>query len=219
MQSKTKHDILLPPEINYIIPGINEVKCISHKQTLSLVLGSCVSTVFIAKSDKYYLAANHIVIATPKGKSIVTKKSASQQVDEILDLFINELKIEKKNIKCLHLVGAGSHNPNLQFNVHHQNVTDSLEILQERKYVPLFQDTGSYFVSNFSIYKNNLSVFIENRDIEKHISYTINIDEIINVFEHQRDKFPTSGLESFSTGFEHLIDQNAITFITGAKAR
>ncbi len=210
---------LLNKNEHYCLPGLNEIKCITSDQTLSLALGSCISTVFIGKNDTYYLAANHIVIAKPHRESIVAKRSAEEQICEIDSLFRDDLKIDKNNILCLYLIGAGTRKAGRDFTVPIDNIIESMKILGKLDYPLLFHDTGSYFFATFSLQNDKLSVFIENKFKNAHLSFIIDLKMLFSAIGRELPVQSISALAPHSEGFEKLVDANIITFITGDKSR
>ncbi len=210
---------LLPEKEQYCIPGLNEVRCVTDNQTMSLSLGSCISTVFIGRSDRYYLAANHIVIAKPQRGSILATKSALEQINEIDTLFRNDLHIDKNSIICLYLIGAGSRNEKKEFTVPIHNIIESMKILNDLNYPLLFHDTGSYFFATFSLKDRLLSIFIENKFRKTHISFMLDLDKFFPVIERGMYIQSISALEPRNEGFEHLVREEAIVCITGDKRR
>jgi chemotaxis receptor (MCP) glutamine deamidase CheD len=210
---------IVPPAERYCFPRPNEIKFISNKQTLSLALGSCISTVFIGRNDKYILAANHIVIANPYDKSIIATKSAREQIEEILQIYEELYNIKSNDIRCFHIVGGGSKNIDSSFKVHIDNIIVSKKILKEKGFDIMFEDTKSYCIADYSLYKNNLSVFIENSIIKSHITFTIDLDRLFELKDIDKSILPAVALMPNNTGFEYFIDNKIIVFITGARER
>jgi chemotaxis receptor (MCP) glutamine deamidase CheD len=203
----------------YFIVGPNEVIFITTRQTLSVVLGSCISTVFIGKGDQYVLAANHIVIAIPNEMSVIAKKSARTQINEMIHIYKSEYNISLENLRCLHLVGAGKKLSNESFLVHEKNITDTSAILSSLGIMVLFNDTGSHMNATYSIYNNYLGVFVENMLNASHISFTIDLDGLYSVDLTGSELFPASPLLFNNPGFEFLVGKKVIDDITGDKKR
>jgi len=211
---------ILSSDQRYSIPGLNQIMFISHKQTLSLVLGSCVSTVFIGKSeDNYLLAANHIVIADQKGKSIVATKDAQMQIDLIIEIYIENYGIKRENLTCLHLIGGGFRGDDKSSNINRRNIDITKGILEDMKIPLIFQDTGSYFVSNYSMYGGNISFFVENKFEDIHFSFVINLEELLLSKKINSVLLPASAINPLNAGFENLAEAKIISFITGEKTR
>ncbi len=210
---------VLPPEERYCIPKLNEVRCIGHRQTMSLVLGSCVSTVFVGGDDPYVVAANHIVIANPREGSIVATKSAQAQIDEILEVFKNAFGITMDRIYCLHLIGAGRNLESNSFRVPEENVREAMRILADNELGLIFQDTGSAFFATYSLFKTELAVFIENKHLKEHISFTIDLLRLQRLNLSAKNFAPASALSPGDPSFECLVREGAITFITGRRGR
>lgn len=202
----------------YCFTGPNEVKFITGRQTMSIVLGSCISTVFIGKKEGYILAANHIVIAEPNKDSIVAKKGAQTQIDEIFDIFKNAFDLEKEDIRCLHVLGSGKKVSGESFSVHTNNVIAVSNILDNNNFIPVFNDTDSHFFASYSISEKNLSIFIENKITPSHISITLNLDNLFNLKQEDYELLPASMLVK-NKSFESLVEKEVITFITGKKNR
>ncbi len=209
---------ILPKSERYSILHLNEIKVISHGQTLAMVLGSCVSTIFIAKHNTdFYLAANHIVIANPKIAS-GPMLSAENQINIILELFQQNFDIKPAELLCFHLIGGGAKNFNHKFAVHLDNQQITQTILTEKKYTLFFQDVGSYYTANYSIYKNNLATFVENKFIKRHFSFILDLNLL---FEQNLENYrlPASVIKPGDPGFEQLVTNKVITSITGERNR
>ncbi len=213
------YEQILPPDEHYCIPRINEIRFTGHRQTLSLVLGSCISTVFVGGEGPFMVAANHIVIANPRDGSIVATKSAQKQIDEIVDIYDNAFGIKRDNICCLHLIGAGSRSEKDSFRVPEENIREAEKILRENGLKILFRDTGSYFFSTYSLYKTNLAVFIENIMLMEHITFTIDLQKIFNRNICECELLPSSALACRHPGFEYLVSEGVVTSITGPRSR
>ncbi|MCP4130264.1 MAG: hypothetical protein GY754_04715 [bacterium] len=214
-----KYKQIVPPHEKYCMPGPNEIKFISSNQTLSLVLGSCVSTVFVGKKDNYILAANHILLAKPHAESIAATKGAQEQVDEIISVFQDAYGIPLKDLYCLYVVGGGKKLSGISFNVHIKNLTETQAVLDQYKLPSLFNDTGSYFFSTYSISKKSLSIFIENKNTNTHISFIIDLDELFRQDPRQHSFLPASALDPENKGFNSFNKQEIIVFVTGARNR
>jgi chemotaxis receptor (MCP) glutamine deamidase CheD len=204
---------------NYIIPGPNKVGIISHQQTLSLIMGSCISTVLIGRNAKsFFLAANHIVIAQPGPHSIAATKNADEQIDEIITLMQKE-SIDKDDLCCFHLIGGGQKSRRENFTVPEKNIHYSIQSLGARNIPILFCDTGSHFFATYSLYNNNLSVFIEDRLQNIHISFALNLAVLFDNLPILKTALPGIPLQSADLLFETLIEKNIIFFVTGEKLR
>ncbi|HNW28368.1 MAG TPA: hypothetical protein PKN50_07830 [Spirochaetota bacterium] len=212
-----------PPIINtsekYLLPGPDQVRFATQGQTLSLVLGSCISTVFIARSSEYVLAANHIMIAREHHPGIIAKKSARQQIDEILKAYHEVLKIPDNDILCLHLVGAGKKVNDNTFWVHDENIAETRTVLAEKNIVPLFDDTRSYYFATYSLGGDDISVFIEDKLGGAHLSYIIDLKKLFSLELQQLYDLPASALKPCNRGFEKFVELGAIVFITGERNR
>ena len=210
---------VLPPEEHYCIPKLNEIRFVGHRQTLSLVLGSCISTVFVGGSGPFVIAANHIVIANPREGSIIATKSAQEQIDEILDVYDRAFGICRDDICCLHLIGAGSKSGKTEFRVPEENIREVKKILGDNSFRVMFNDTGSYFFATYSLYETNLAVFIENKMKKEHISFTIDLKRMIRKEVCDSALLPASSLVRSDPGFEYLVSEGVISFITGSRDR
>jgi chemotaxis receptor (MCP) glutamine deamidase CheD len=210
---------ILPKEERYCMPNLNEVKIIGNQQSISLVLGSCISTVFIGRGEQTVLAANHIVIANQSLYHSNGLKDASQQISEILEVFKEVYKIPHDKIFCFHVLGAGKKVNDVTFMIPEENIQETYRILLDKKVPVLFNDTGSHIYANFSINDSFLSVFIENKFQKKHISYLIDIEKMCAIKNELFDLFPVSAIEPNNKGFEALVKKSVITFITGNKNR
>jgi len=210
---------ILPPEERYCIPKLNEIRFIGHRQTMSLVLGSCVSTVFVGGDDPFIVAANHIVIANPREGSIVATKGARAQIDEIIAVYEGAFGIARDRICCLHLIGAGSKPGMESFSVPGDNVREAVRILGDNGLGLVFHDTGSFFFATYSLYKTNLAVFIENRHLDEHVSFTVDLPRLQRLNSCAKDRVPASALSPGDPSFEGLVGEGVITFITGRRGR
>ena len=210
---------VLPPDEHYCIPKLNEIRFVGHRQTLSLVLGSCISTVFVGGSGPFVIAANHIVIANPREGSIVATKSAQEQIDEIVHVYDKAFGIGRDDICCLHLIGAGSKSGNTEFRVPEENIREVKKILGDNSFRVMFNDTGSYFFATYSLYETNLAVFIENKIKKEHISFTIDLKGMMHRGACSSALLPASSLIRSDPGFEYLVSEGIISFITGSRDR
>jgi hypothetical protein len=210
---------VLPPEEHYCIPKLNEIRFIGHRQTLSLVLGSCISTVFVGGSGPFVVAANHIVIANPREGSIVATKSAQEQIDEIVGVYEQAFGIGRNDICCLHLIGAGSKSGNKEFRVPEENIREAEKILAGNSFNVMFKDTGSYFFATYSLFKTGLAVVIENKMKMEHISFTIDLERMIRHNVCDSALLSASALARSDPGFEYLVSEGVISFITGSRDR
>ncbi|HOD15465.1 MAG TPA: hypothetical protein PK307_01750 [Spirochaetota bacterium] len=203
----------------YVLPGPDEVRFISSGQTLSLVLGSCISTVFVARGDQYILAANHIMIAREREPGIIAKKSARRQIDDILTAFRDDFGIPDHGYRCLHLVGAGNKGADNNFRVHSENISETMSVLDEKGIPVLFDDTWSHYFATYSIDRKSMSVFIEDKLAEVHLSYIIDLDRLFSLDYSRELPLPASALKARDPGFEELVSRGAIVFVTGEKNR
>jgi chemotaxis receptor (MCP) glutamine deamidase CheD len=203
----------------YVLPGPDQVRFISSGQTLSLVMGSCISTVFVARGDQYILAANHIMIARERESGVIAKKSARRQIDDILTAFHDDFGIPDDGFRCLHLVGAGKKGTDKLFRVHSENIAVTMSVLKEKGIPVLFNDTWSHYFATFSIDRKSMSVFIEDKLTEVHLSYILDLDRLFSLDLSQELPLPASALKSRDPGFEELVSRGAIVFITGEKNR
>lgn len=213
-------EYILPQDQRYSIAGLNKIMFISHKQTLSLVLGSCVSTVIIGRSaGKNILAANHIVIADPEKNSVVASKNAKTQIETIVEIYRKHYGIEVSDLLCLHLVGGGTKNTSGVFDIHIRNTEISKSILKELDIPVVFQDTGSFFNATYSIFENNISVFTENTTDGIHFSFVMNLDLLYEAAAQKRIKKTASAVAPANPEFEFLAESGVITLITGERKR
>ena len=213
---------ILPTGSNYANVKVNEIKFIQSKQTLVLVLGSCVSTVFIGKKDNYILAANHIFIAEPMSSSSGKPKSAKVLIDGIFTTFEQKFGINSNELICLYLIGGGNKKGKKEFTVNIKNINISKKIVRDNNFDILIEDVRNYYSSSFSISENQLSIFVENMTQNTHISFIIDLDKLFNLFNQEnRDLpfLPVSALGPDNAGFEKFIDKKIITFVTGEKNR
>jgi hypothetical protein len=215
---KIKSDIINPPE-KYLLPGPDQIRFAEAGQTLSLVLGSCISTVFIGRSSDYIVSANHIMIAREHSFGVIAKKSARQQIDEILSTYHDEFRIPDEDIRCLHLVGAGKKVNDTTFHIHDENIEETRMVLSEKNFIPLFDDTRSYYFATYSLSGSDISVFIEDKLGNTHMSYIIDLDRLFSLDVRHLSSMPASALKPRNKGFEELVDCGAIVFITGEKNR
>jgi hypothetical protein len=203
----------------YLMPGPDQVRFASVGQTLSLVLGSCISTVFIGRNSGYILSANHIMIAREHHVGVIAKKSARQQIDEILDIYHDELRIPDADIRCLHLVGAGKKVSDETFRVHDENIAETRAVLSEKSIIPLFDDTRSYYFATYSLSGSDISVFIEDKLGNTHLSYIIDLQKLFSLDLRHLPNLPASALKPCNRGFEEFVELGAIVFITGERNR
>jgi chemotaxis receptor (MCP) glutamine deamidase CheD len=210
---------ILPETERYCMPNLNEVRFIGNNQTISLVLGSCISTVFIGRGDKTVIAANHIVIANNDSSYSNNIKSANTQIGEILEVFREVYHIPMSNIFCFHVLGAGKKVNDDTFMIPEENILETYKILSEKKVQVLCNDTGSHIYATFSLSNSIISVFIENKFQKKHISYSIDINKMYKAGKELFKFFPVSAIEPNNQGFEILINKSIITFITGNRSR
>lgn len=213
-----KSDIINPIE-KYLLPGPDQIRFAKAGQTLSLVLGSCISTVFIGRNSGYIVSANHIMIARERSFGVIAKKSARRQIDEILNTYHGELGIPDGEIRCLHLVGAGKKVNDPTFRVNDDNIEETRAVLSEKNIIPIFDDTRSYYFTTYSLSGCDMSVFIEDKLGNIHISYIIDLDKLFSLELRQLSGLPASALKPRNRGFEELVDSGAIVFITGEKNR
>jgi chemotaxis receptor (MCP) glutamine deamidase CheD len=221
MKKPERFSEILPVNERYCMPGLNEVRFIGDRQTMSIVMGSCVSTVFVGRNeDGYALAANHIVIASPRWESVVATKTAAEQIEDILTIYKNAYDIDANSICCIHLIGAGHKNSGTNFAVPAINISTSKDILNECGIPLVFEDTGSYFFGTYSIHGEQLSVFIEDKIKERHKSYILDLNVLFDLLFLNNDfgkNLHASVLAGVNPGFEFLVANNAITFITGER--
>jgi hypothetical protein len=203
----------------YLLPGPDQVRFAAQGQTLSLVLGSCISTVFIGRYNGYILSANHIMIAREHNAGIIAKKSARQQIDEILCTYHDEFHIPDSEIRCLHLIGAGKKVNNDAFHVHDENINETWTVLSEKNVTPLFDDTRSYYFATYSLSGDEMSVFIEDKLGGSHLSYIIDLKKLFSLDVRAMADIPASALKPYNKGFEEFVRLGVIVFITGEKNR
>jgi chemotaxis receptor (MCP) glutamine deamidase CheD len=203
----------------YVLPGPDQVRFISGGQTLSLVMGSCISTVFVARKDRYILAANHIMIARERDTALIAKKSARRQIDDILDAFRDDFGIDNDAFRCLHLVGAGKKSADSTFHVHSENISETLAVLEEKSIPLLFNDTWSHYFATYSMDAGRMSVFIEDKLADAHLSYILDLERLFNLDLTEKLPLPASALKANDPGFEELVNRGVIVFITGEKNR
>ncbi len=201
------------------MPGPDQVRFAVAGQTLSLVLGSCISTVFIGRNSGYIVSANHIMIARERNYGVIAKKSARQQIDEILNTYHEEFRIPDEEIRCLHVVGAGKKVNDTSFRVHDENIEETRLVLSEKNIITLFDDTRSYYFATYSLSGGDLSVFIEDKLGNTHMSYIIDLDKLFSLYLQKLSGLPASALKPRNRGFEEFVDHGAIVFITGEKNR
>ena len=186
---------------------------------MSLVMGSCISTVFVARKDRYILSANHIMIARERETALIAKKSARRQIDEILDAFRDDFQVGKDDFRCLHLVGAGKKSADSTFRVHSENISETLAVLEEKGIPLLFDDTWSHYFATYSIDGGRMSVFIEDKLAETHLSYILDLERLFDLDLTEKLPLPASALKAKDPGFEELVNRGVIVFITGEKNR
>ncbi|TFH41171.1 MAG: hypothetical protein E4G96_06035 [Chrysiogenales bacterium] len=205
---------------SYVMPGPNQVRFISNGQTLYLVLGSCISSVLIGKNeDRYFATANHIMIAKEHKSAIIAMKSAKNQIEEMLVFFDKKYRVVRDRIRCLHLVGAGSKVSDTSFHVHHDNIMETRSVLEREGIDILFEDTGSYYFATYSIRDKHISVFVENRLSNTHLSYIIDMEQLFSLDVGSCLALPASGLKPGNRGFEELVERGIVIFITGERSR
>lgn len=214
-----KVSTIINSDEKYLMPAPDQVRFASEGQTLSLVLGSCISTVFIARSDRYILSANHIMIARERHSGIIAKKSARMQIDEILDTLHDEFHIPDADIRCLHLIGAGKKISDDTFRIHDENISETRKVLSEKSITPLFDDTRSYYFATYSLSGHDMSVFIEDKLGNSHLSYIIDLQKLFSLDLNHLAHLPASALKPCNLGFEDFVAQGAIVFITGERNR
>ncbi len=210
---------ILPENERYCMPNLNEVKFIGNNQTISLVLGSCISTVFIGRGDRTILAANHIVIASHDHNYSSRLKDANEQIGEILEVFHEVYEIPLSKIFCFHVIGAGKKVNDVTFMVPEENILETYRVLYEKKIEALFNDTGSHIYATFSISDSILSVFVENKFQKKHISYAVDLDKMFSLGNDLFKFFPVSAIEPNNKGFETLVENLIIPYVTGSRNR
>jgi len=203
----------------YVLPGPDQVRFISGGQTLSLVMGSCISTVFVARKDGYILAANHIMIARERDTAVIAKKSARRQIDEILDAFRDDFHVDTDGFRCIHLVGAGKKGADASFHIHSENINETTAILEEKGIPVLFNDTLSHYFATYSMDGGRMSVFIEDKLAAVHLSYIIDLERLFALDLAGKLSLPASALKAKDPGFEELVGRGVIVFITGEKNR
>ncbi|MBN2160724.1 MAG: hypothetical protein JW807_15145 [Spirochaetes bacterium] len=203
----------------YVMPAPDQVRFIRNGQTLSLILGSCISTVFIGRNSEYVVSANHIMIAREHPHGIIAKKSALQQIDEILDHYREDFAVDRKDIRCLHLVGGGKKVSGESFRVHSENIEETKSVLSSKGIELLFDDTRSHYFATYSLDRTNMSVFIEDKLAGVHLSYILDLDRLFDFDVSRSGAMPASALKADNPGFEELVDAGVIVFITGEKSR
>ncbi len=215
---KSKSDIISPDD-KYLLPGPDQVCFAAAGQTLSLVMGSCISTVFVGRNGGYIISANHIMIARERSSGIIAKRSARQQIDEILRTYNDVFNIPDRDLRCLHLVGAGTKVSDTSFRVHDDNIRETGAALSEKSFVPLFDDTRSFYFATYSLSGSDMSVFIEDKLNRSHLSYIIDLDKLYFLDPRQLSNLPASALKPNNRGFEDFVKMGIIVFITGEKNR
>lgn len=203
----------------YVMPAPNQVRFITGGQTITLVMGSCISTVFIGRNSRYVAAANHIMIARQREGSVIATRNARVQIDEILDMYRTRFDIGSKDLRCLHLVGGGRKNADESFTVHLENISESRAILAEKDIDIMFDDTRSHFFASYSLGDGMMSVFIEDQLANVHLSYIIDLERLFALDPKQTGNLPASALKTGNAGFEGFVDRGVITFITGQRDR
>ncbi len=211
--------IILNKDERYCFVGPNEIKFISDKQTMSLVLGSCISTVFIGKSSEYILAANHIVVAQPHSSVSSAARGAKELIDEIVDIYKGVYHIDKKDLYCFHLIGAGKKTQKSSFHVPEKNISETVKVLSSLGTPIIYKDTGSYFFGTYSLHNNDLSLFVENKFSHIHLSFTVDLNRLFDLGKDNNMDLSVSALESRNPDFEYLVDNDVVVFITGKKDR
>lgn len=203
----------------YVMPGPNQVRFITSGQTINLVMGSCISTVFIGKNGRYVAAANHIMIARRNEGGIIATRNARQQIDEIIDMYRTRFDIGGRDLRCLHLVGGGRKTADETFTIHLENISETRTILAEKSIDVMFDDTRSHYYASYSLGEGMLSVFIEDQLVGGHLSYIIDLDRLFDLDPRQTAGLPASALKPGNAGFETCVDRGVITFITGQRDR
>jgi chemotaxis receptor (MCP) glutamine deamidase CheD len=201
------------------MPPPNEVRFIGHGQTLSVVLGSCISTILIGQNKGYILAANHIVMARPSAESIIAVNGAGGILDEMIATYQKDHGIHQENVRCLHLLGAGKKLADESFTVDRDNINETERVLSDRKIETVFSDTGSYSLGTYSIQEDLLSLFVENKQSGVHVSISLILSALFKLERSEYSILPASCLEPDNPGFEFLVKKNIITFITGTRTR
>lgn len=212
-------DALYDERNTYVMPGPNQVRFITSGQTITLVMGSCISTVFIGKNGRYVMAANHIMIARQNEGSIIATRNAREQIDEILNMYRTRFNIDSGDLRCLHLVGGGRKTADESFTVHLENISETRAILEEKNIGVMFDDTRSHYYASYSLGEGMLSVFIEDQLVGSHLSYIIDIERLFDLDPGRNLNLPASALKPANAGFEECVDRGVITFITGQRDR
>jgi chemotaxis receptor (MCP) glutamine deamidase CheD len=210
---------ILHPADKYVMPGPDQVRFITQGQTLSLILGSCISTVFIGRNSEYIVSANHIMIAREHPHGIIAKKSALRQIDEILEHYRDDFAVDLKDIRCLHLVGAGKKMAGETFHVHSENIDETRSVLSSKKIDIFFDDTRSHYFATFSLDRSHMSVFVEDKLAGVHLSYILDLDKLFDFDPGKSRNLPASALKPGNLGFEEFVEKGVIVFITGEKNR
>lgn len=203
----------------YVMPAPNQVRFITGGQTLTLVMGSCISTVFIGRNMRYVAAANHIMIARQRQGSVIATRDAREQIDEIIDMYRARFDIRQGDLRCLHLVGGGRKTADESFTIHLENISEARSILAEKKIGIMFDDTRSHYFASYSLGDGMMSVFIEDQLGGSHLSYIIDLGQLFDLDPSRAAALPASALKPANAGFEELVERGVITFITGLRNR
>ena len=164
------------------------------------------------------MGANHIVMAKPPQGSRVATRSAKEQIDIILAVFDQYYNIQKRDLICLHFIGGGKKLEGSIYKINEENILHTREILRSMKSRIIFDDSGSYTVSKYSISDRNLSVFVENKFINEHLSFSVNLDRLFKLDPIIIPRLPISSLKR-SREFDYLVDEGVIFSVTGSKLR
>ena len=203
----------------YVIPAPNQVRFITGGQTINLVMGSCISTVFIGRNSRYVAAANHIMIARRRPDGIIATRDAREQIDEIMNIYQERFDIAAGDLLCLHLVGGGRKTADESFTVHLENISETRAILEEKGIDVMFDDTRSHYFASYSLADGMVSVFIEDQLAGVHLSYIIDLERLFALDPKLVTGLPASALKPENDGFEGLVERGVITFITGQRNR
>jgi len=203
----------------YVMPAPNQVRFITGGQTINLVMGSCISTVFIGRNSRYVAAANHIMIARRRSDGVIATRDARDQIDEMLEMYREKFNIGAGDLRCLHLVGGGRKTNDESFMIHLENISETRAILEEKGMDVMFDDTRSHYFASYSLADGMVSVFIEDQLAGVHLSYIIDLDRLFTLDPKLVTGLPASALKPENAGFEGLIERGVITFITGQRDR
>lgn len=203
----------------YVMPAPNQVRFITGGQTITLVMGSCISTVLIGKNSRYVAAANHIMIARKRPDGIIATRDAREQIDEMIDIYRERFDIAASDLRCLHLVGGGRKTADESFTVHLENISETRAILAENGIDIMFDDTRSHYFASYSLADGMVSVFIEDQLAGIHLSYIIDLERLFALDPKLAAGLPASAMKPENAGFEGLVERGVITFITGQRNR